>query len=101
DRARNYSLLAVGFSIASFLGPLIAGYSIDYLGFRAAYLMLAAPVIAATLLIWVKGGLLPRATVQAKEGGKSSSFDLLRNARLRDAIVASALISIAWDLYLF
>ena len=34
DRARNYSLLAVGFSIASFLGPLIAGFSIDYLGYQ-------------------------------------------------------------------
>jgi MFS family permease len=102
DRARNYSLLAVGFSIASFLGPLIAGFSIDYLGFRLAYLMLALPVIAALLLIWVKGGLLPRAAVSAKpEGGKTSSFDLLRNGRLRDAIVASGLISIAWDLYLF
>jgi MFS family permease len=102
DRARNYSLLAVGFSIASFLGPLIAGFSIDYLGFRLAYLMLALPVIAALLLIWIKGGLLPRAAVSAKpEGGKTSSFDLLRNGRLRDAIVASGLISIAWDLYLF
>ena len=102
DRARNYSLLAVGFSIASFLGPLIAGFSIDYLGFRLAYLMLALPVIAALLLIWIKGGLLPRAAVRTGgEDKKSSSFDLLRNGRLRDAIVASGLISIAWDLYLF
>lgn len=101
DRARNYSLLAVGFSIASFLGPLIAGFSIDYLGFRAAYLALAAPVAAAVLLLWAKGRLLPRAAVRAGAGGKTSSFELLRNARLRDAIVASGLISIAWDLYLF
>jgi MFS family permease len=102
DRARNYSLLAVGFSIASFLGPLIAGFSIDYLGFRNAYLMLAAPAAGALLLLWVKGGLLPKAAVRGKEEPKKgSSFDLLRNGRLRDAIVASGLISIAWDLYLF
>lgn len=102
DRARNYSLLAIGFSIASFLGPLIAGFSIDYLGFRLAYLMLALPVTVAFLLIWIKGGLLPRASAPArKEGKQSSSFGLLRNERLRDAIVASGLISIAWDLYLF
>ena len=102
DRARNYSLLAIGFSIASFLGPLIAGFSIDYLGFRLAYLMLALPVTVAFLLIWIKGGLLPRAAAPAREEGKQgSSFGLLRNERLRDAIVASGLISIAWDLYLF
>ena len=102
DRARNYSLLAVGFSIASFCGPLIAGFSIDYLGFRAAYLVLAAPAAAAVLLIWAKGGLLPKAAVPVeKEGKKTSSFGLLRDSRLRDAIIASGLISVAWDLYLF
>ena len=102
DRARNYSLLAVGFSIASFLGPLIAGFSIDYLGYRMVYLMLAVCPFIAVLLLWFKGGLLPRAAVGSKEDGqKGSSFDLLRNPRLRDAIIASGLISVAWDLYLF
>jgi len=101
-RARNYSLLAIGFSIASFLGPLIAGFSIDYLGYRQAYVMLAAPALAAVVLLWFKGGLLPKAAVTAGDKAqKTSSFDLLRIGRLRDAIVASGLISIAWDLYLF
>ena len=102
DRARNYSLLAVGFSIASFLGPLIAGFSIDYLGYQPAYLMLAACPLLAVILLWFKGGMLPQAAVATKDGGKKgSSFDLLRDGRLRDAIIASGLISIAWDLYLF
>jgi MFS family permease len=102
DRARNYSLLAVGFSIASFLGPLIAGFSIDYLGYRNAYLMLAAPAVAAVIVLLVKGSLLPKAAVKAgDEQKKTSSFDLLRIGRLRDAIIASGLISVAWDLYLF
>ena len=102
DRARNYSLLAVGFSIASFLGPLIAGFSIDYLGFQTAYLTLAVCPAIAVVLLWLKGGMLPKAAVAA--GGdqkKSSSFALLRNAKLRNAIIASGLISVGWDLYLF
>jgi MFS family permease len=102
DRARNYSLLAVGFSIASFLGPLIAGFSIDYLGYQTAYLILAACPAAAVVLLWFKGNMLPKATVAT--GGmekKSSSFALLRSAKLRNAIIASGLISVAWDLYLF
>ena len=102
DRARNYSLLAVGFSIASFLGPLIAGFSIDYLGYQTAYLMLAVCPAIAVVLLWFKGGMLPKAAVAA--GGdqkKSSSFALLRNAKLRNAIIASGLISVGWDLYLF
>ena len=102
ERARNYSLLAIGFSIASFLGPLIAGYSIDYLDYRSAYLVLAGCPVLAAILMWRKGKLLPRATASAEqEKKKGSSFDLLRNPRLRDAIVASGLISVAWDLYSF
>lgn len=102
ERAGNYSRLAVGFSIASFIGPLIAGFSIDYLGFRAAYLVLAGFAAAAVLLLWFKGHVLPKAAAPQHEAhGKPSSFDLLRNAKLRNTIVASGLISTAWDLYLF
>jgi MFS family permease len=102
DRARNYSLLALGFSIASFIGPLVAGYSIDYLGYRTAYLVLAVGPLAAALLLWRKGGLLPRAAVtKGAKKEKGSSFGLLRNAKMRDAIVASSLISVGWDLYQF
>ncbi|HSF21217.1 MAG TPA: MFS transporter [Burkholderiales bacterium] len=102
DRARNYSLLAIGFSIASFLGPLIAGFSIDYLGFELAYLALAVCPAIAVLVLWFKGNLLPAGAI-GTDGNpkKSSSFDLLRNANLRNAIVASGLISVAWDLYQF
>ena len=102
DRARNYSLLAIGFSIASFLGPLIAGFSIDYLGYQTAYLMLAACPAAAAFLLWLKGDLLPKAALGPQGRQKrGSSFDLLRNANIRNAIIASGLISVAWDLYLF
>lgn len=102
DRARNYSLLAIGFSIASFLGPLIAGFAIDYLGFRIAYLVLAACPAAAVLLLWLKGNLLPAAAVGSDgKQQKTSSIDLLRIGNLRNAIVASGLISVAWDLYQF
>jgi MFS family permease len=102
DRARNYSLLSIGFSIASFVGPLIAGFSIDYLGYQTAYLMLAACPAIAVFLLWFKGGLLPKAAVSAgRTEKKTSSFALLRNADLRNAIIASGLISVAWDLYGF
>jgi len=101
-RARNYSLLAVGFSIASFLGPLIAGFSIDYFGYQTAYLMLAVCPAIAVVLLWFKGGMLPKAAITAGgEQKKSSSFALLRIAKLRNAIIASGLISVGWDLYLF
>lgn len=101
DRARNYSRLSIGFSIASFLGPLIAGFSIDYLGYQNAYLALTVGPLCAVLLLLYKGHLLPKAPVATGDERKGSAFGLLRDAKLRDAIVASALISIGWDLYQF
>ena len=101
-RSRNYSLLAVGFSIASFLGPLIAGFSIDFFGYQTAYLMLAVCPAIAVVLLGFKGGMLPKAAIATGgEQKKSSSFALLRIAKLRNAIIASGLISVGWDLYLF
>ena len=101
ERARNYSRLSIGFSIASFLGPLVAGFSIDHLGYRTTYLVLAAGPLGAALLLGLKGGILPKAAVKSGAQKHGSSFGLLRNRKLRDAIAASALISIAWDLYQF
>ncbi len=33
ERARNFSLLALGYSTSGFIGPLVAGLAIDHLGF--------------------------------------------------------------------
>ncbi len=46
-RATNFSLLALGFSISGFLGPMIAGFAIDHIGYREAFGVLAvAPLVA-------------------------------------------------------
>ena len=52
DRTRNYSLLAVGFSVSGFIGPLISGFAIDHLGYTRALLILGCfallPVAGST-----------------------------------------------------
>ena len=102
DRVRNYAVLSVGFSIAIFFGPLIAGFSIDHLGHQPAYLALAACTVAPALLLWLKPDFLPKAAARGAEGQKKSgAFDLLRDARLRNTIIASGMLAIAWDLYQF
>ncbi|MCX7136257.1 MAG: MFS transporter [Proteobacteria bacterium] len=76
DRARNYSFLSIGFSMASLLGPLVAGFSIDHLGFRNALLVLSGALVL-------------------------SLMDLLRIPPLRRMFIASGFLSGAWDLYTF
>ena len=41
NRVRNYALLSLGFSVAGFLGPMAAGFSIDHLGHLPTFLLLS------------------------------------------------------------
>lgn len=100
NRVRNYTWVSIGFSLAALCGPLIAGFSIDYLGHVPAYLMLAACTIVPALLLWLKPEFLPRASAAAREGmQKKNTLDLLRIPKLRTSIIGSGLISAAFDLY--
>ncbi len=102
NRVRNYTAISIGFSLAAFCGPLIAGFSIDHLGYLPAFLALAACTVVPALLLWLGPDVLPKGRRQGREGDhKTSALDLLRMPRLRNTIVASSLVSIAWDLYQF
>jgi MFS family permease len=101
DRTRNYSLLAVGFSISGFIGPLVAGFSIDYLGHQRALVILAAFTLVPILLLWLKPELIPRASHADNEKTDQSVLDLLRMPALRRIFIIGGFISAGWDLYSF
>ena len=46
DRVRNFSLLALTFSTSNFLGPMLTGFAIDWIGFRHTFLLLAGSAAA-------------------------------------------------------
>ena len=102
DRAVNFSWFALGFSVSSFCGPLLAGFAIDTLGHRAAFLLLAAFPAAGLCVLYLKRAGLPTGhTARAEVTGDRHVADLLREPRLRAAFVASALLAMGWDLYTF
>ncbi len=101
DRGRNYSLLSVGFSIASFLGPLVAGFSIDHLGFRNALLVLSGGIVLSVAAQWWRADWIPRPSSNPEQSEGQSVLDLLRIAPLRRIFIASGFMSGAWDLYNF
>ena len=100
NRVRNYAMISLGFSGASFLGPVVAGFSIDHLGHLPAFLLLASFPAVTALLLCFKEGFLPRA-VKSGDGGKKDSIDLLRIPALRNALIASGIIAAAYDLFQF
>lgn len=101
DRAVHFSWFALGFSISGFCGPLLAGFAIDGVGHRAAFLMLAAFPTLATLVLYGRRHLLPGAAGAQHLGGERRIGDLLRDPRLRSAFIASAVLAMGWDLYTF
>jgi predicted MFS family arabinose efflux permease len=101
ERPVNFSWFALGFSLGGFFGPLAAGFAIDGLGHRAAFLVLAAlPAAGLALLLW-RRARLPRGQPPASEHGARRVADLLREPRLRAAFVFSGLLAMGWDLYTF
>ena len=97
---RNYALVSLGFSGASFAGPVVAGFAIDHLGHLPAFLLLALFPAVTVLLLGFKGGFLPRAP-KSGEGGKKNAIELLRIPALRDSLIASGIIAAAYDLFQF
>lgn len=100
NRSRNYAIVSLGFSGAGFIGPLIAGFSIDYLGHLKTFMILAAFTIIPVLMLLRNPGFLPGAakTSGAPSGG---AMELWRSTRLRNTFMASGFISAGWDLFNF
>ena len=100
DRARNFSLLSLGFALANLIGPLLTGFLIDGVGYPRTFGALALPLVAATVVAAFGSRWIPR--VQAKsESVRGGMFDLLKIRPLRNTLIASGIVSAAWDAYQF
>jgi MFS family permease len=99
-RAHNFNLISLGFATANFAGPLLSGVLIDQIGHRWTFFALAMPLVPAIIIAALGSRWIP--DVHAKsEQQAGGSFELLRIHGLRNAMIASAIVSSAWDLYQF
>ena len=99
-RARNFSILTIGYSMSSFIGPMIAGFSIDYAGHGRAFLsfaLLTLPPLA--LLIFYPH--FTRIETQKSEKKERRALDLLRDPPLRRVIIMSGLMVASYELFAF
>lgn len=101
-RARNFAIVSMGFSAASFIGPTLAGFAIDAIGHRPTFGVLFSLTLLPVGLIWLRPDMLPKAVPAGQDrGDRHRTRDLWRIRRLRDTFIASGFISAGWDLFQF
>ena len=100
ERARNFSWISLGFASANFTGPLVSGFLIDQIGHANTFGAIAIPLIPATLLALSGSRWIPDVHTKS-EKASGGALDLLRIKDLRDTLIASGIVSAAWDLYQF
>ena len=99
DRTRSFSLLALGYSISGFLGPLVSGFAIDWGGFAVAFGLLALVPLAPLAVITVAPLALPGPHPAAEVRPRSAFLELLGHPTLRRVFAINALLAVAWDLH--
>lgn len=99
ERTHNFATLGLGYAAGHFVGPVIAGYAIDYIGHVYGYLIFSAMTLAPAALLAFDKRFDVRSTHSPSE--RRNTLALLRLPSLRRAIVVSALVTTGWDLYGF
>jgi MFS family permease len=100
DRSRNYSILTIGYSVSNFIGPVTAGYVIEFHGHAATFLVFALFPAPAILILALYRALTKMAAAPSPAGLRRAS-DLLSNGPLRRTIIMSGLQMATWELYVF
>ena len=102
DRPRNFMLISLAFSTATFIGPVLAGLSIDGLGHARAFLVVGAFAIASAATIVACRARFPRPPARAGTRGEQRRMaDLLRIRELRHVLGVGALIAMTWEIFAF
>ena len=99
ERAHNFGMLALGYSISGLLGPLIAGLTIDHSGFTAAFAALAVlPLIPVATLAYGKLAL-PGPHPAHTHGSALRALELVMHVKLRRVLLQNMLFSLGWELH--
>ena len=101
DRAQNFSQMALGMSTSTFAGPLLAGFAIDHVDYRATFALLSVLPLVTLGSLWLAPVRLPPPSPHAELHTDRNVFDLLRTRELRRVFIASCLLAMGWDLHTF
>lgn len=100
-RARDVSLVSLGFALSGLLGPLLVGFVIDHQGHVFAYALLTVLAIAATAGWIVSRRYVVDSHARGAAAAPTDMRELLRLPQLRRTVIVSGLVVAGVDLYNF
>lgn len=100
-RTRNFAWLTIGYSSSNLIGPVLAGFSIDFMGHAFTFLMFAFFPLLPLTLLYLKPGSASVTRVPRTDDTKHSAFDLLGDPALRKVIIISGLSVASAELFAF
>ena len=80
---------------------MIAGFAIDWIGYRGTFLLLAGSALAALAVLLAKPYDIPLQQHVEAHDRKKRLTDLLRAPTMRRVFIVSGSLSMAWDLFSF
>ncbi|MFJ7738734.1 MFS transporter [Lysinibacillus sp. NPDC097287] len=100
DRTKNYSAYTLSVSIANFIGPIVAGFTIECISYETAYLLLGICAMMPVLyFLFMKD--YPD-IIQLKDRNESKSFkSLLLDSKLQKVFLTSGVILTGVGLFEF
>lgn len=99
ERTRTFSNFSMVGAGTNFVGPMIAGFSVDYAGPAAACVFIVVPSLAAAMLLALWGNILPGGSRHTTPS--ASALDTLKDAALWRMLAVSSLVQLGNDLFQF
>jgi predicted MFS family arabinose efflux permease len=100
-RAEAFSYVALGFSTSGLIAPVTSGFLIDTFGHRVTFAVFFAVMLLALAALMAQRRHLADHDVRPAADSEREFFDLFRHKPVRDVLIASGMISMAWDLQTF
>ncbi len=100
-RTRNFATFSLGASVSAFIGPSLAGFSIDGLGFLPTHAILAGISLLPALIITAYPRLVPQREAHSEGTAAGGSLALLKNSGLRRTLIMSGVTLTGIELFTF
>src|SRR5262249_17489855 len=100
NRTRSFSNYSLSNSVGSFAGPLIAGYSIEHLGYGAAWFSMALLALLPLGMLVARGGTIPGGTARSGHAG-GGIREMLGTRDMAKTLATSSLLQSGQDLFQF